>query len=225
MKRYLPFVIVIGVALVTLGSGTMLYRAKRPQLRTFRKPECRRKKRCFCTRSRQPEARFAGRVRGFPVSACAQFAGFTGNAANTTRACASFFEIFPSRLSMPRSRAGRGSRRFQENFGRCTTALPEQLAWSKPRTRGIVRSYAGTLALIWISLRKIWTAIKRGNASIPTPLGDSLGISSLHDVHHKRPMEPHEKNPEVSAAINAALSGNRNRTSLKHGNPSDSLHD
>src|SRR6266576_2672193 len=32
MKRYLPFVIVAAVALVTLGSGAMLYRAKRPQV-------------------------------------------------------------------------------------------------------------------------------------------------------------------------------------------------
>jgi len=32
MKRYLPFVIVIVVALATFGSGAMLYRAKRPQV-------------------------------------------------------------------------------------------------------------------------------------------------------------------------------------------------
>src|SRR5438876_11590394 len=32
MKRYLPFVIVAAVALATLGSGAMLYRAKRSQL-------------------------------------------------------------------------------------------------------------------------------------------------------------------------------------------------
>jgi len=35
MKRYLPFVIVGGIALATLGSGAMLYRAKRPQLLTI----------------------------------------------------------------------------------------------------------------------------------------------------------------------------------------------
>ena len=33
MKRYLPFVIVAGVALAALGSGAMLYRAKRALLR------------------------------------------------------------------------------------------------------------------------------------------------------------------------------------------------
>ena len=32
MKRYLPFVIVAAVALVTVGSGAMLYRTKRAQL-------------------------------------------------------------------------------------------------------------------------------------------------------------------------------------------------
>jgi len=32
MKRYLPFLIVAAVALVTVGSGTMLYRTKRAQL-------------------------------------------------------------------------------------------------------------------------------------------------------------------------------------------------
>src|SRR5438132_7763664 len=35
MKRYLPFVIVAAVAMATLGSGAMLYRAKRPQLLTI----------------------------------------------------------------------------------------------------------------------------------------------------------------------------------------------
>src|SRR2546427_3960462 len=35
MKRYLPFIIVIAIALATLGSGAMLYRAKRPQLLTI----------------------------------------------------------------------------------------------------------------------------------------------------------------------------------------------
>jgi hypothetical protein len=35
MKRYLPFIIVIGVALITLGSGAMLYRANRPQVKNI----------------------------------------------------------------------------------------------------------------------------------------------------------------------------------------------
>jgi protein-disulfide isomerase len=35
MKRYLPFVIVAAVALATLASGTMLYRAKRLPAPTF----------------------------------------------------------------------------------------------------------------------------------------------------------------------------------------------
>ena len=36
MKRFLPFIIVGAVALATLGSGAMLYRAKRPHLLTIR---------------------------------------------------------------------------------------------------------------------------------------------------------------------------------------------
>src|SRR5438067_1478990 len=35
MKRYLPFIIVVVVALATFGSGTMLYRAKRPQVKNI----------------------------------------------------------------------------------------------------------------------------------------------------------------------------------------------
>jgi protein-disulfide isomerase len=35
MKRYLPFVIVIGVALAAFGSGAMLYRAKLPQVKSI----------------------------------------------------------------------------------------------------------------------------------------------------------------------------------------------
>ena len=37
MKRYLPFIIVVVVALVTLASGTVLYRAKRPSVLTIPK--------------------------------------------------------------------------------------------------------------------------------------------------------------------------------------------
>src|SRR6058998_3505772 len=40
MKRYLPFVIVVVVALATFGSGAMLYRAKLPQLKNI--PESQR---------------------------------------------------------------------------------------------------------------------------------------------------------------------------------------
>src|SRR2546421_1306324 len=39
MNRYLPFVIVIAVALTTLGSGTLLYRAKRQQLKNIPESE------------------------------------------------------------------------------------------------------------------------------------------------------------------------------------------
>ena len=35
MKRYLPFIIVVGVALATFGSGAMLYHAKHPQLQAI----------------------------------------------------------------------------------------------------------------------------------------------------------------------------------------------
>jgi Na+:H+ antiporter, NhaA family len=37
MKRYLPFIIVVAVALVTLATGTVLYRAKRPAVLTIPK--------------------------------------------------------------------------------------------------------------------------------------------------------------------------------------------
>jgi protein-disulfide isomerase len=37
MKRYLPFIIVVVVALVTLATGTVLYRAKRPSVLTIPK--------------------------------------------------------------------------------------------------------------------------------------------------------------------------------------------
>ena len=35
MKRYLPFIIVVAVALLAVGSGAMLYRAKRPATLTM----------------------------------------------------------------------------------------------------------------------------------------------------------------------------------------------
>jgi len=77
MKRYLPFVIVVVVALATLGSGAMLYRAKRPQVKNI--PESQgvaqeaMLRRMF---EATPTLRLRLRVRRLPVPAVADNSPF-----------------------------------------------------------------------------------------------------------------------------------------------------
>ncbi len=215
MKRYLPFIIVVGVALVTLGSGTMLYRAKRPQVKNI--PE---------SQSVAATSDASAHVRGnpdapvtleefgdFQCPPCGQFAVFVEELLKEYDSrLRVVFRNFPlpnhehaREAALAAEAAG-----FQGKFWEMhDTLYREQLAWSKaPNTRELFESYAGTLGLDLEQFKKDMESDKaRGRVDSDHALGDFLGVKVTPTLFiNNRPVDPQEKNPEgVRAAINAAL--------------------
>ena len=217
MKRYLPFLIVVAVALATVGSGTMLYQAKRPQLKNM--PD---------NRSVSAGNDAAAHIRGNPDAAvtleefgdfqcppCGQFAGF---AEELLKEYDSRLRIVFRNFPLPAHEHAREAALaaeaagFQGKFWEMhDTLYREQANWSKaPNTRELFESYAGTLGLDMGQFKKDMDSDKaRERVESDHALGDSLGINVTPTIFiNKRPVEPQEKNPEgVRAAINAALNG------------------
>src|SRR5919106_4744012 len=154
MKRYLPFIIVGGVALATLGSGTMLYRAKRPQVKNI--PD---------SQSVPAKGDTPAHVRGNPEAAvtleefadfqcppCSQFAPF---AEELLREYDSRLRVVFRNFPLPAHEHAREAALaaeaagFQQKFWEMhDTLYREQTAWSKaPNARELFESYAGTLGL------------------------------------------------------------------------------
>ena len=215
MKRYLPFVIVVVVALVAFGSGTILYRAKRPQVKNI--PE---------SQSVAARGDASAHVRGnpdapvtleefgdFQCPPCGQFAGFVEELLKEYDSrLRVVFRNFPlaghehaREAALAAEAAG-----FQGKFWEMHDALyREQSAWSKaPNVRELFESYAGTLGLNMDQFNKDMDSEKaRERVDSDHALGDSLGIKVTPTLFiNKRPLESQEKNPEgLRAAINAAL--------------------
>jgi Protein-disulfide isomerase len=175
MKRYLPFIIVVGVALVTFGSGTMLYRAKRPQVKNI--PE---------GQSVAAKSDASAHVRGnpdapvtleefadFQCPPCGQFAPF---AEELLREYDSRLRVVFRNFPLPAHEHAREAALaaeaagFQGKFWEMhDTLYREHRRGARRRMRGnCLNLTPARWALIWTSSRKIWTATKRGNASIPT---------------------------------------------------------
>ena len=217
MKRYLPFVIVVGVALITLGSGAMLYRAKRPQVKNIPdSPNVATQKDASAHVRGNPGAPVTLEEFGdFQCPPCGQFAGFAeGLLKEYDSRLRVIFRNFPlpghehaREAALAAEAAG-----FQGKFWEMhDTLYREQSAWSKaPNTRELFESYAGTLGLNMEQFKKDMDSDKaRERVDSDHALGDSLGIKVTPTLFiNKRAMEPQEKNPEgVRGAINAALSG------------------
>jgi protein-disulfide isomerase len=215
MKRYLPFVIVVGVALVTLGSGVMLYRAKRPQLKNI--PESQR------VSARSDTSAHVRGNPGAPVTLeefadfqcppCGQFAPF---AEELLREYDSRLRIVFRNFPLPAHEHAREAATaaeaagFQGKFWEMhDTLYREQSAWSKaPNVRELFESYAGILGLDMDQFKKDMDSDKaRERVDSDHGLGNSLGVKVTPTLFiNNRPVEQQEKNPEgLRAAINAAL--------------------
>ena len=217
MKRYLPFLIVAAVALVTLASGAMLYRAQRPKLRSIPANSV--------LSGRSDESRH---IRGNPdaPATLVEFADFQ------CPPCGSFASFGEELLKQYDSRLRIVFRNFplpghehareaalaaeaaglQGRFWEMHDVLyREQAAWSTaPNTRELFESYAGTIGLNLDQFRKDMDGEKaRERVDSDHALGDSLGVTLTPTLFiNNRPVDTKDKNPEgVRAAIDAALAG------------------
>ena len=217
MKRYLPFVIVLGVALVTLGSGAVLYRAKRPQVKNIPdSPNVAAQKDASAHVRGKTDAPVTLEEFGdFQCPPCGQFAGF---AEELLKEYDSRLRVVFRNFPLPGHEHAREAALaaeaagFQGKFWEMhDTLYREQSAWSKaPNVRELFESYAGTLGLNMEQFKKDMDSDKaRERVDSDHALGDSLGIKVTPTLFiNKRAMEPQEKNPEgVRGAINAVLSG------------------
>jgi protein-disulfide isomerase len=215
MKRYLPFVIVAAVALVTLGSGAMLYRAKRPQLRSI--PE---------NSSLSGKSDQSMHIRGnpdapvtleefadFQCPPCSSFAGFGEELLKQYDSRLRIvFRNFPlpghehAREAALAAEAAGLQGRFWEMHD---VLYREQAFWSyAPNARELFESYAGTIGLNLDQFRKDMDSEKaKERIDSDHARGDSLGVKLTPTIFiNNQPVDAKDKNPEgIRAAINAAL--------------------
>jgi protein-disulfide isomerase len=216
MKRYLPFVIVIGVALTTLGSGTLLYRAKREQLKNIPESEN------ILTKTNTDSAHIRGNPDApvtleefgdFQCPPCGQFSAFVEELLKEYNSRLRLvFRNFPlsghehAREAALAAEAAGLQGKFWEMHD---TLYREQDTWSKaPNVRELFESYAGTIGLDVNQFKKDMDGDKaRERVDSDRALADFLGVKATPSLFiNNRPVEPKDKNPEgVRATINAAL--------------------
>jgi protein-disulfide isomerase len=215
MKRYLPFFIVAVVALATLGSGAMLYRAKRPQVLAI------------------PEDKTAGKsdtesahIRGNPTAPvtleeygdfqcppCGMFSVFLQQLEKEYDSrLRVVFRNFPLSVHEHAREAALAAEAagLQGHFWEMHDVLyREQEAWSKaPNARELFESYAGTIGLDLDKFRKDMDGEKtRARVEADRKRGESLGIQTTPTLFiNNQPVDQKDRNPEgIHAEINAAL--------------------
>jgi protein-disulfide isomerase len=216
MKRYLPFVIVIGVALTTLGSGTLLYRAKRQQLKNIPESESvLAKANTYSAHIRgNPDAPVTLEEFGdFQCPPCGKFSEFVEELLKEYNPRLRLvFRNFPlsghehAREAALAAEAAGLQGKFWEMHD---TLYREQDTWTKAsNVRELFESYAGTIGLAVDQFKKDMDGDKaRERVDSDRALADFLGVKATPTLFiNNRPVEPKDKNPEgVRAAINAAL--------------------
>ena len=216
MKRYLPFVIVIGVALTTLGSGTLLYRAKRQQIKNIPESES------VLAKTNADSAHIRGNPDApvtleefgdFQCPPCGKFSEFVEELLKEYNSRLRLvFRNFPlsghehAREAALAAEAAGLQGKFWEMHD---TLYREQETWTKaPNVRELFESYAGTIGLNVDQFKKDVDGDKaRERVDSDRALADFLGVKATPTLFiNNRPVDPKDKNPEgVRAAINAAL--------------------
>ena len=216
MKRYLPFVIVIGVALTTLGSGTLLYRAKRQQLKNIPESES------VLAKTNTDSAHIRGNPDApvtleefgdFQCPPCGKFSEFVEELLKEYNPRLRLvFRNFPlsghehAREAALAAEAAGLQGKFWEMHD---TLYREQETWTKAQNvRELFESYAGTIGLNVDQFKKDVDGDKaRERVDSDRALADFLGVKATPTLFiNNRPVDPKDKNPEgVRAAINAAL--------------------
>jgi protein-disulfide isomerase len=215
MKRYLPFVIVIVVAMATLGSGTILYRAKRSQLQSMPESERTLAKSDASAHIRgNPDAPVTLEEFGdFQCPPCGQFAGFVEE---LLKEYDSRLRVVFRNFPLPAHEHAREAALAAEAAGlqgkfweMHDTLYREQETWGKaPNARELFESYAGTIGLNVDQFKRDMDSDKvRERVDSDHALADFLGVKATPTLYiNSRPLDPKDKNPEgLRAAINAAL--------------------
>jgi protein-disulfide isomerase len=216
MKRYLPFFIVVLVALATLGSGAMLYRAKRPHGIAISGDK---------TLSAKGDAE-SPHIRGnpdapvtleeygdFQCPPCGMFSAFLGQLEKEYDSrLRVVFRNFPLKMHEHAHEAALAAEAagLQGHFWEMHDVLyREQEGWSKaPNVRELFESYAGMIGLDLDKFRKDMDGEKaRARVEADRQRGESLGIQITPTLFiNNQPLDPKDKNPEgIHAEINAAL--------------------
>src|SRR5881397_2605752 len=200
MKRYLPFVIVVAAALVALGSGAMLYRAKRPQLQAI--PATNSVAGKTDTESMHirgnPDAPVTLEEFGdFQCPPCGSFAAFAEELLKEYDSRVRLiFHSFPlsahehaREASLAAEAAG-----LQGHFWEMHDVLyREQEAWSKaPNARELFESYAGTIGLNLDKFKKDMDGEQaRARVDADHQRGESLGINITPTLFiNNQPLDP-----------------------------------
>jgi protein-disulfide isomerase len=216
MKRFLPFIIVGAVALATLGSGAMLYRAKRPHLLTIRPDKAVSGK----------NAAEAIHVRGNPDAPVTleEFGDFQcppcGSAAvfidQLVKEYHPNLKLVFRNLPLPVHKYAREAALAAEAAGlqgryweMHDVLYREQAVWSKAdNARELFDSYAGMLGLNLNQFKKDMASEKaRQRIESDQERADSLGVRSTPTVFiNNQELAPNEKTPDrLRAKIDAAL--------------------
>ena len=218
MKRYLPFVIVVGVALVTFGSGAMLYRTKHEQLQAI--PE----DKALSANSGSGSPHIRGNPNAqvtleefgdFQCPPCGSFAGFAEELLkeydSRLRIVFRHFPLTAHEHAREASLAAEAAG-IQGRFWEMHDLLyREQATWSKaPNARELFESYAGTIGLNVDQFKKDMDG-EQAKARVDSDhaRAESLEIKVTPSLYiNGQPVDAKDKNPEgVRAAINAALAG------------------
>ena len=215
MKRYFPFVIVAVVALATIGSGAMLYHAKRPHVLSIPEDKMVGKSETDSAHIRgNPDASVTLEEYGdFQCPPCGMFAAFVAQLEKEYDSrLRVVFRNFPLKMHEHAREAALAAEAagLQGHFWEMHDVLyREQETWSKaPNARELFESYAGTIGLDLDKFRKDMDGEKtRKRVDADRQRGESLGIQTTPTlIINNQPVDQKDKNPEgIRAEINAAL--------------------
>ena len=215
MKRYLPFVIVVVVALATIGSGAMLYHSKRPPMVSIPEGKMAAKSDTESAHIRgNPNAPITLEEYGdFQCPPCSMFAAFLGQLEKEYDSrLRVVFRNFPLTMHEHAREAALAAEAagLQGRFWEMHDVLyREQETWSKaPNARELFESYAGTIGLDLDKFKKDMDGEKtRERVDVDRQRGESLGIQTTPTLFiNNQPVDQKDRNPDgIRAEINAAL--------------------
>ena len=215
MKRYLPFVIVAVVALATLGSGAMLYRAKQPHVLSIPENKMLGKSDTESAHIRgNPDAPVTLEEYGdFQCPPCGMFSAFLAQLEKEYDSrLRVVFRNFPLTMHEHAREAALAAEAagLQGRFWEMHDVLyREQDSWSKaPNVRNLFESYAGTIGLDLDKFKKDMDGEQvKARVEADRQRGESLGIKITPTLFiNNQPLDSKDRNPEgIRAEINAAL--------------------